>query len=60
MKKCTVCGDTFLNEEVSEWRADHEPYSLNPFICPDCYDRKQGHKDLEDQMEELMEDLPFC
>lgn len=53
MKRCTVCGDSFLGEEISEWRSDHEPYSLNPFICPDCYDRLQ-RKDLEDQFEDLM------
>lgn len=57
MKKCTVCGDRFLGEEISEWRAEHEEFSLHPFICPDCWDRLH-HKDLEDQFEELME-LPF-
>ncbi len=56
MRRCTVCGDRFLGEEISEWRADHEPYSLTPFICPDCYERKLGHKDLEDQFAELMEE----
>lgn len=53
MKTCTVCGDQFLGEEVSEWRAEQEPFSLHPFICPDCYDRL-NRKDLEDQFEELM------
>lgn len=57
MRICTMCGDRFLSEEVSEWRTEHEQFSLHPFICPDCYDRLQ-HKDLEDQFEELM-DLPF-
>ena len=55
MKTCTVCGDRFLGEEVSEWRSDHEQFSLHPFICPDCYDRLQ-RKDLEDQFEQLMEE----
>lgn len=59
MRTCTVCGDRFLGEEISEWRSEREPFSDRPFICPDCYDRKFSHKDLEDQMEELM-DLPFC
>ena len=58
MKKCTVCGDKFLWEEISEWRSEHEQFSMSPFICPDCYDKLQ-RKDLEDQFDELM-DLPFC
>lgn len=53
MKTCTVCGDSFLGEEISEWRADNEDFSLRPFICPDCYDRLR-RKDLEDQFDELM------
>ena len=58
MKKCTVCGDQFLGEEVSEWRSEHEQFSMSPFICPDCYDRLQ-RKDPEDQLKEVI-DLPFC
>ena len=54
MKVCSVCGDKFLGEEISEWRSEHEPFSMNPFICPDCYDNLQS-KDLEDQFTELME-----
>ena len=55
MKKCTVCGDSFLGEEVSEWRSEHEPFSMVPFICPDCFDRLQ-HKDPEDQLDLLMKE----
>lgn len=53
MKICTVCGDRFLGEEVSEWRAEREQFSLHPFICPDCWDNLQ-HKDPEDQVKELL------
>lgn len=53
MKTCTVCGDRFLGEEISEWRTDNEDFSLRPFICPDCYDRLR-RKELEDQFDELM------
>ena len=53
MKTCTVCGDRFLGEEISEWRTDNEDFSLRPFICPDGYDRLR-RKDLEDQFDELM------
>ena len=58
MKKCTICGDKFLGEEISEWRSEREQFSTSPFICPDCYDRLQ-HKDPEDQIKEII-DLPFC
>lgn len=51
--KCTKCGDRFISEEVSEWRSEHEAFSMHPFICPDCYDRLQ-RMDLEDQFEDLM------
>lgn len=53
MQKCTKCGDRFTGEEISELRADHEEFSLHPFICPDCWDNLQ-RKDLEDQFEDLM------
>lgn len=55
MKICTKCGDKFSGEEVSEMKADHEQFSMNPFICPDCYDRLQ-RMDLEDQFQTLMDD----
>jgi len=55
MKTCTVCGERFLGETISEWRADHEEFSLNPFICPDCYDN-MWHMNLEDLFDQLMED----
>lgn len=54
MQKCTMCGDRISGEEISEWRAEHEAFSMHPLICPDCWDNLQ-HKDLEDQFEELME-----
>ena len=54
MQKCTMCGDKISGEEISEWRAEHEEFSMHPLICPDCWDNLQ-HKDLEDQFEELME-----
>ena len=53
MQKCTICGDRVLGEEISEWRSEHEAFSLHPLICPDCYDRL-NRKDLEDQFDELM------
>lgn len=52
-RKCTKCGERFLNEDVSEWRAGHEDFSLRPFICPDCYDRF-SRMDLADQFNELL------
>jgi uncharacterized CHY-type Zn-finger protein len=54
MQKCTRCGDKISGEEISEWRAEHEAFSMHPLICPDCWDNLQ-RKDLEDQFEELME-----
>ena len=54
MQKCTRCGDRISGEEISEWRAEHEAFSMHPLICPDCWDNLQ-RKDLEDQFEELME-----
>ena len=54
MRKCTRCGDRISGEEISEWRAEHEAFSMHPLICPDCWDNLQ-RKDLEDQFEELME-----
>jgi hypothetical protein len=53
MRVCTICGDKFTGEEISEMRSEHEEFSMNPFICPDCYDRHQ-RKDLEDRFDELM------
>lgn len=55
MKICTVCKDRFSGEEISEWRADREPFSASPFMCPDCYDRFV-RQDLEDQFLQLMDD----
>ena len=53
MQECTICGDRVLGEEISEWRSEHEAFSLHPLICPDCYDRL-NRKDLDDQFDELM------
>lgn len=57
MKTCVKCGDRFSGEEISEWRADGEQYSTQPFMCPDCYDTF-SRQDLEDQFSELMQ--PQC
>ena len=51
--KCTECGEKYIGEELSEWRSEHEQFSMHPFICPDCYDRRQ-RKDLEDQLDQLI------
>lgn len=53
MYRCQQCGDRFTGEEISEMRAEHEQFSMHPFICPDCCDRLQ-RMDLEDQFKELM------
>ncbi len=50
MKKCKYCGDKFTGEEISELRSEHEQFSINPFICPDCYDRL-NRMDLEEQFD---------
>ena len=55
MHICTKCGDKFSGEEISELKAEHEAFSMHPFICPDCYDRLQ-RMDLEDQFSVLMDD----
>ena len=55
MKVCVRCKDKFSNEEISEWKTEHESFSMNPFLCPDCFDRFK-HLDLEDQFDELMRD----
>lgn len=55
MRKCTICGDRFTGEEISEWHTDNEDFSLRPFICPDCFDR-QERKAPEDQLKDLMEE----
>lgn len=54
MKICVKCGGRFSGEEISEWRAEHEPFSKNPFMCPDCYDTF-SRQDLEDQFLEIMQ-----
>lgn len=54
MKICIKCKDQFSGEEISEWRAEHEIFSTNPFMCPDCYDIFI-RQDLEDQFLELMQ-----
>lgn len=53
-RTCTICGEMFFQDEIAEWRADHEPYFPDPLICPDCYDNMQ-RKDLEDQLTDLVE-----
>lgn len=55
MKKCIKCGDKFTGEEISEWKTEHETFSMNPFMCPDCYDTF-SRQDLEDQFEELIDE----
>ena len=54
MMVCTKCKEKFTGEEISELRAMHEPMSMHPFMCPDCYDRFM-RQDLEDQFSELTE-----
>lgn len=51
-RKCLRCGDKFTGEEIAELMAEHEEFSLSPFICPDCFDWLQ-RLDLEDQLDEL-------
>lgn len=55
MNHCTKCGDKFTREEVHELKAEHEAFSIHPFICPDCYDRLQ-RLNLEVQFSVLMSD----
>lgn len=55
MSHCTKCGDKFTREEVRELKAEHEAFSIQPFICPDCYDRLQ-RLNLEVQFSILMSD----
>lgn len=55
MNHCTKCGDKFTREEVRELKAEHEAFSIHPFICPDCYDRLQ-RLDLDYQFSILMDD----
>ena len=50
---CIKCLDTFHRSEIKEWKESHEPFSLNPFICPDCFDRLI-RMDLEDQFDDLV------
>ena len=52
---CTKCGDLFTDEDLAELRKEHESFSMDPFMCPDCYDRF-SRMDLEDQFEDLMEE----
>lgn len=54
MIRCTKCGEKYSKQEIAELRAEHEPMSMHPFICPDCYDRIFS-MDLEDQFDALME-----
>ena len=51
--KCTRCGDEFETQEVAEWILDREPFSMKPFVCPDCFD-KLTRLDLENQLKELI------
>lgn len=55
MRRCTICGDRFTGEEISEWRSEHEAFWDRPLICPDCFDR-QERKAPEDRFEDLMEE----
>lgn len=51
-KVCAKCGEIYTDEDISEL-SRIEPFSLDPFICPDCYDNL-NRKDLEDQFNDLM------
>lgn len=53
MKICVGCKGRYTGEEISELRSEGEQFSMNPFMCPDCYDRFQ-RQDLEDQFSELL------
>lgn len=53
MRECSMCGDKISGEEVAEWKAEHEEFSLHPLICPDCWDRFQ-QLDPEKQVKELI------
>ena len=53
MQKCVIGGDRITGEEISEWRAEHENFSMHPLICPDCWDNLQ-RKDPEDQVKEVL------
>lgn len=52
---CSRCGEVFDEEEVAEWKSSKESFSMNPFLCPDCFDQLQ-RMDLEDQLHYLMEE----
>lgn len=56
MKQCISCNDQFCKEDMKEWKEAGEPFSLTPFICPDCYDHF-NRKDLEDQFNYLMKEV---
>lgn len=55
MKICTRCREKYTGEEISEWKTEHEAFSMNPFMCPDCYDTF-SKQDLEEQFSELMDE----
>ncbi len=52
--KCTKCGEEYTEDDLRELREMGEQFSVNPFICPDCYD-VFSRKCLEDQFNELMQ-----
>lgn len=53
-KTCVMCGESFSQEEIDEWRESGELFSSNPlFVCPDCLDRFT-RQDVEDQFLGLM------
>ena len=53
--KCTRCGSEFDTQQAAEWILGHKPFSMKPFICPDCFDRLVL-LDIKDQIKELIKE----
>lgn len=51
---CKRCGEVYTEDDLRELREMREPYSKEPFLCPDCYDEYQ-RLDSEDQIKYLVE-----
>lgn len=53
--KCKRCKDVFDSNDLKEFRQMKEQFSVEPFLCPDCYDEFL-RLDTQDQLNALVED----
>lgn len=52
--RCILCGEEYEADEVKEWKKYRDEFSMEPFICPDCYD-VFSRRDPEEQAKMLLD-----